>query len=500
MRNKLFYAILVLTFLLLPCISSGAEELISMDFRDAQLNDVLKIFSQQAKLNFIADESVRNRQVTLYLDKVTIQDALDTLLTANGLVYIKPEGSNIFVVKESSADEVMLETRVYHLRYSQVSGEWTELDLGEKESTEETDSSEGDTGFEGIDVILESLLSPSGSIAVDLRTNSLIITEEPHRFERIERTIALLDVPTPQVMIESKMIEATLDKDDRMGINWTMQVTAAGAARPTTAPFDRKHFGGSWYPSPNVTSSTSAGSTSGGSSSSAEFAPGEPFPYAEATDFTFGTLDFTQFQAVLEMLDTKSDTKIIANPRIAVMNNEQATILVGTIIPIPIYERNAETGTIEITGYDEERVGTSLDVVPIINDDKFVTVELHPEVSAIIDYTGPNDERPITSTREATTKVKVRSGETIVIGGLVKDTVINNDNKVPFLGDIPILGRLFSYKSKAIDKTDLLVFITPHIVKDTEDLSAKKLAITDAEGDFELKDALIYPMIREQDE
>jgi len=306
---------------------------------------------------------------------------------------------------------------------------------------------------------LEKALSSAGSIEVDARSNALIVTDVSNVMTSISKLVKNLDKETPQVLIEAKIIETNLDKDRKLGIKWTMQATATGAKRPHTLPF-RKVGPKSFYPE-NIGSSTTAGSTDSG-----KFPYGHGFPYATVDDFTFGTLNFAEFQAVLQAIEEDVNTKVLSHPRVVTLNNEEAKILVGTKVPIPTYTFNDQTGTYEIAGYDEEEVGITLEVTPHVSPDGKIRMKLHPVVSDFSGtYVGPNDERPYIDTREVVTQVQLEDGETVVIGGLIKQKEVDTVNKVPLLGSIPLLGLVFRHKHKAVETTDLLIFITARILK-----------------------------------
>jgi len=280
--------------------------------------------------------------------------------------------------------------------------------------------------------------SERGSVNFDERTNSVIITDISGRLELMEDIIEKLDKVTPQVLIEAKIVETNLDDSENLGVDWTMQAGLSGASRPTSFPFKRgatdNRFGG--------TVTTPA-----------------------ATDVAYGTLNFTQFQAVLELLKNRTDTNILSNPKIVTLDNQPARIEVGTKHPIPDFGANSETGALQTTGITYENIGINFQVTPHVNNDEYVTLELIPEVSEV---TGTRSfqgiDVPLISTEEVKTTVMVKDGDTLVIAGLITDKLIDTKKKVPILGDIPLVGLLFQKTEKILTKTDLIIFITPHII------------------------------------
>jgi type II secretory pathway component GspD/PulD (secretin) len=194
-----------------------------------------------------------------------------------------------------------------------------------------------------------------------------------------------------------------------------------------------------------------------------------PFPVMGADSFTFGTLDFSQFSLVMEYLRTRRDTNVLSNPRVATLNNQEASILVGIKLAIPKFERNPDTGTMEVTGYTEKDLGVKLNVTPHINASGDIVVDLKPEISDLMGYDVLDPVRgiraPRYSAREAKTQIMVRDGETIMIGGLIKENTVNYENKVPWLGDIPVVGRvLFTKTEEKVEKTELIIFMTVHLI------------------------------------
>lgn len=460
--QKLFLILLVFTFCVLPFTFADAqdpevkppevkqlaetEELadsgnVTLDFKDAEINSVLRIISHKSGVNIVATPEVRG-VVTVRLQDVPWEKALDTIVRTYGFAY-EWLGNKVIMV---STLERLAEQRAI------------QAEAAEKEPVDTEAFTLNFSRAADIKIVMDKLVSEKGKITVEARSNTLIITDTKSNLIKIGRIIKRLDKITPQVMIEAKIIEVTLGDTDRLGIDWTMKVTAKGSKRPSTFPFEPKG-GSDWLK--NTVPPSKPG---------CDFPTGYPysFPYAVMDNFTFGALDFSEFKAVLEILNSRTDTNIISNPRITTLNNKEAKILVGKVVPIPTYKYSTEAGATIIDGYIKEEIGIRLLVTPNINEQNYITLEVKPSVDEIIDWTGPNNERPIISTRSADTTVMIKESETLVIGGLISETTIKIKKKVPILGDIPLLGLLFSKKEDTTSKTDLLIFITPHIIKEAK--------------------------------
>jgi len=429
---------------------------VTMDFKNADISNVLRILSYKSGVNIVAGPEVKG-MVTIRLTDVPWEKALDVVLRTYGFAYERV-GNIIRVTTIESLKQEELTTEVYSLSYGKA---------------------------EDVNEAIENMLTERGKTKFDERTNTLVVTDIPTNLYKISQVIEKLDRRTPQVMIEAKIIETSLDDDENLGIDWSTKITVRGAERPTTLPFGRfsdmqieERFARFIPIGQTAANSTSATvGVSSGSTTQADFpSTGGPemlgsFPFVETDQFSFGTLDFTTFQAVLEYLDSRTGTEILSNPRITTLNNQQSNILVGQNIGIPTYERNSETGQMEITGYEERSVGVILTVTPHINVEGDISVDLKPEISDLLRYDTLDASRgivaPVFSTREATSQVMLRDGETIMLGGLIKKTVSDKVNKIPFLGDIPLIGKTFFTKTeKAVDRTELIIFLTVHLLKE----------------------------------
>ena len=190
--------------------------------------------------------------------------------------------------------------------------------------------------------------------------------------------------------------------------------------------------------------------------------------YEPATGkWTWGKLSVGEVSSILNMLEQDGNSRLVSDPRITTLENHEAEFRFQTVIPIQTISRFTEgAATSDIVTYQDEEIGISLKVVARINEDSRVTMDVEPTVEDILGYTGPTDnQKPITASRTIRTRVTVNDGETVALGGLLKEDEIENVQRVPLLGHIPLIGRLvFSSKSVEKKSTDLLILITPHIL------------------------------------
>ena len=393
---------------------------ITVDFKDAPIESVLRTLSYKSGVNIVYSRDVTGL-VTIRLKDVSWEKALDVILKTYGYAYDYDKEANIIrVATPANLKQEELITKVFTLNYAtaaEVAGS------------------------------IEKMLTPGrGKVQSDVRTNLLIITDIPAVFAKIEEVITKLDCRTPQVMIEAKMVKTSLQNYEKLGIDWQYQSTTD---RPDEHSLD---FHGQFL--------TDIGTGSGGV-------------------FKMGTLTADNYAATLEILSDRVDTDILSSPRITTLNNQEASINVGENYPFPTYERNEETGAMQITGYEERDVGIKLVVTPTVNAEGYVTMKIHPEVSASAGTVTFGDIIvPKITLEEADTTVRVKDGQTVVIAGLIKESTTKDRKKIPLLGDIPLLGLLFQRKSDTVDKTDLLIFITPTIVGE-ESLTAASSKVSE---------------------
>jgi type IV pilus assembly protein PilQ len=483
MKSRLFFATAAaLLTIVLPAGAHAAqppsaeqlidatEERVSLDLQEVPLRDALAMLSKQFGLSIITARDVTTN-VTVRFRNVTLREALDSMVTINGFAY-RTRGRVIEVYKPSAAAATTAppKAETFKLKYANA---------------------------EALKTVLRPFLSKDvGKMEATQGGNTLIIYDTPDRLQTLASVIAKVDEPEPQVTIGAEIIEASISVGERLGIDWSTRLSVGGAARPITFPFPDKKFGSAWFPKndPGTASSEEEGEGTEGEGSeedgeTADFDPNRAFPYATREDFTFGTIDATGLQAVLEVLKSDGGTNLIANPEITTLNNREARINIGDTVPVPIFTTNLETGVSAVTGFEDVETGTILSVTPQVNNDgESVTLTVKPEISEIIGFKGQFDERPITASRRAETTVRLRDGETLVIGGLVNEKNNETIRKIPILGDAPLIGWLFKSRRKDRTKRSLYVFVTPRIMDDVGYRDRARKA-----GDRLLRNALRVP-------
>lgn len=430
-----------------------SKEIEYLDFREVDIKDVLRQLAKQHDLNIIFSESVKGL-ITVQLHNVTLSQALDSIITVNGFVYTR-KGNVIKVTTSAEADQEIKQTRIFRLNNADAS---------------QLSSS------------LQKVLSAEGSIQIDARSNSLIITDTPTVLSKVEDMIPSLDEITPQVLIEARFIETTLGTTEQLGLKWTVTGELSGAQRTSTFPFtfdgnkDFTEFRKRYFPSADPAA------TGTGQDLNTPYG----FPYASSGDLTVGSLDFSAFKTVLDFLKTETDSKLISSPRVVTVDNKPAEMYVGKARPIPNFTYNDQTGDYEISGFSEKIEGVTLSVTPQVsrgpNNTYNIKLKLKPKVTNFnnegVSFSGSiSFTYPILSERYADTEVIVEDGQTIVIGGLIEDKKTSTQEKVPFLGDLPIIGLLFTHKNiNPNQKTELLIFVTATVVKEKD----KRLAAYDS--------------------
>jgi len=312
--------------------------------------------------------------------------------------------------------------------------------------------------------IAEVLTEGFGMVKSDERTNRLFVQELPNKLKEIEEMVKAFDAKTREVIIEAKIVEITLNDEFSMGISW-------------------ENLFNSVWKDINFVGNFPVSYPSGATGQHGQFSIGtwkqgfyEDFQSADETWYD-GTLDQTHSNQLLTLLKSLGKVKVVSSPHIAVCNNEEARIMVGTKQPYATSTVSQSENT-ATTSWSAEFVdiGVTLTVTPTINKSGYVKIRIKPEVSTLTGWFEIADENGVTQiklpevdTSNAETEVLVKDGRTIIIGGLIKDTDYKYRKKVPLLGDIPLVGEIFGSRASGVQTKELVIFLTPRIISGGKD-------------------------------
>ena len=453
-------------------------ELISLDLKGMDIRDVLKVLSQKSGLNIVADKDVKGA-VSLYLKDVDVMAALDVLVTTNDLAYeqegllirIMPQNKYLKlhgkdfkdrtkteivklkyadandiakvitkmkskigkVIPDSSSSTIVLIDNPYNIKsMKDVIAEVDVLLVTEVFSLDYGDA-------EAVQGKIEKMISDNvGSAKFDKRTNKIIVKDTQKKIDDIKKVIEAFDEKTRVVVIDANIIKVTLTDKYSYGIDWA-DIASLGDITLTG--------------SSNLTTSLTG-----------------------TTPSTLTVATATNYSTVISLLDTFGQTDVLSRPRITVADKEDAMILVGAK---EVYVTSEVTTTSGGTYHTTDNVqfvdvGVRLTVTPEINSEGYIRMKIRPEVSdtdatKTVILTNPDGSTrsiiPHVTTSEAETTLLVKDKTTIILGGLMKDTVTEYRDKVPFLGDLPLLGKFFSTQGKSKEKTELVILLTPHIIE-----------------------------------
>lgn len=477
------------------------EQLITLDLRNMDVNDALTYISLRSGANIVASKSVTGR-VTLQLKDVSIKDVFDITLLTNNLAYEK-RGEIYFIMTSDEYERRygrsfgdIRKVKMYQLRYAipekafdlldtlkssigrilvdQESG--TVLMVDTQQKIEEMEQAlltlERKSEINVFDlkyavaVDVEERLRGEldeksvGSVWADERSNQVVIQAFPDRMEDVKMIIAALDKKTREVLIDAKIIKVDFSDTLNMGIEWEgMFSDLVGGGFLGSHPLEPVERIGQTFIDDFTTIQPD----------DANPAAGAKTTYTEQVYFGKVSKN-TSWEAVFKFLATLGETKLLSNPKLAVVNNQEARIHVGrkeAYITTTTTSGSTTTTTAEDVNFVD--VGIQLAVTPTINDDGFVTMKIKPEVSSVVDVliTPSGNQVPIIDTSLAETTVMVEDDATIIIGGLRRDQETESSKRFPILGDIPLLGNLFKSSTKNTQRSELLVMITPHIVDGT---------------------------------
>lgn len=445
-----------------------------LELKDMEINDVLKLISKKSGINIVAGRDVKGK-VTIYLKGVGVREALRIILESNDLAYVEEDT----IIKVMTAKD-------YESTYGRKFGEKTKIKIIPLRNTAAADvaailnqmkslngkvitddksntmvlieTPEKLAAMEAllaeIDVpistrvfdlsyskaedlsknITEVLTKNAGTLKFDARSNKIVVTDTPRKLDEISRLIKAFDERHKEVLIEAKIVQLALSDAYKMGVDWEVMIRG--------------------YQMLDLKSNLNI--------------LGAKDITAKRGKLTIGVLSNDDYEVLIDALNTIGTTNILSSPHITAINNQEAKILVGSTQPYATTTTttpsSGPTTTAESINFID--VGVKLYVTPTIHKDGFITMKIRPEVSSVLSTytTSTNNQIPIVETSEAETTVMVRDGVTIIIGGLMKDEKKDTVNKIPFLGDVPLLGAAFRNTSKSTAKTELVIFLTPKII------------------------------------
>lgn len=474
------------------------SQLITLDLRNMDVNDALTYLSLRSGANIVASKTVTGR-VTLQLKDVSIQDVFDITLLTNNLAYEK-RGSIYYIMtgKEYEARygrsfSDIRQVKMFQLRYAipekafdlldtlkssigrilvdQESGTVLIVDTQQKIDEMEValailekknDVIVFDLQYavaQDVEERLRTQLDDKnlGSVWSDERSNQVIVHALPDRMDDVRDIIAALDKKTREVLIDTKIIKIKLSDTVATGFEWEgMFQDLVGGGFIGSHPLEPVERLNQTQIDDFTTIQPEDSNPSAGSKKT----------FME--EVFFGTVSKNHaFETIFKFLATLGETRLLSNPKLAVINNQEARIHVGRkeayITTTTTSGQTTTTTAEDVTFVD---VGIQLSVTPTINADGVIIMKIKPEVSSVVDVliTPSGNQIPIIDTSLAETTVMVDNHATIIIGGLRREQETTTAKRIPFLGDIPLLGNFFKSQTKGTERSELLVMITPHII------------------------------------
>ncbi len=412
----------------------GLRTIVSIDAEDAYLPKVLSILAQKSGYNIVTGPGVsKEERISIHLVDTPIEEAMNLVVRAAGLSY-EIVGESFLVAKANRLKErVGLNSYVIALQYAQA---------------EE----------------VQDLLADFGAlIQIDRSGNKLLVITTPKIINDVRKVVAEIDKPTLQITLSARLIEVSVEDEERLGINWSKLSTSM-----------KMHF----YEGSTIPGQASATAINALSDQSGSYNPFEPMENLNTVGDVWRSAPV--YEVALDWLLKNSRADVLANTSVATMNARTASIELVDVVPY-VTSSGGVGGQVSV---QREEVGIKLSITPQVNTDGYITVSVTPEVSSIFEFIGPEQTIPRTVRRTSTMTVRVKNHQSIVVGGLMSVTAQKTVHKVPFFGDMPFLGGLFRYNVVLSKKTDLIIEITPHILEDEYTHIRKSAEVMDAERRF----------------
>jgi general secretion pathway protein D len=406
-----------------PMMPGASRQPITLKFQNARTKEVFEVLSRSAGINFLFDKDLKDDPITVFVKDTTFEEALNLILRTQNLFMRRVAADTILIIPKTKQKLDQYQDLLIRTFY---------LSNGKAKDL--------------INLLRTMLESKRVYVNEDL--NAIVIRDSPDKVKLAERIIYANDRKPGEVLFEIEVLEVDKTKSDRYGVNFAKQ--AGGAVVPP---------GVTTFPGPNLNT----------------------FSYQQLIDIGTGSYLFTIPSSILiDFLRTESDAKTLANPKVRVVNNKQAKINIGDKVPILLSTTNTipgtQPGTIPtqstITSIEFKDVGVKLSVEPTIHLNYQVSIKLQIEVTRLGDLVTLQDNPLIRQfrfgTRTAETTLTLKDGESVVLGGLIQDEDRTTISKIPGLGDIPVVGHVFKSTSRDAVRTDVILTITPHIIRGLE--------------------------------
>ena len=417
---------------LLSPVQQRMQQVVSVDFKDTNIDDVLAILARQANVDILKSPKVQGK-VTAVLRDIPLSEALNNILEVHGFGYVATDNM-IRVVPQEDIIQVRerLNSHVYRITYANVVE---------------------------VEKALRGFLSEQGSISANIGTSNIIVTDVESKIRAINSFIEEIDRVTPQILVEAKIYDITSQDKLDIGVQWQMGTATSFGEVPAGGTLGDQAGTLGNVLQESVTNPHLTGGFSGNTSNT-----------TTASLLRFGILNSNvNIDAALRASQEDVRAKLLANPRIMVLDNQMAEIKIVEEIPYQELTETSAGGSIGTTQFRD--VGVELRVTPHLTRDGLIRLQLNPKFSSrtgdvLLNTGNPNvPPQPIISTRETSTTALIHNGQTVVIGGLKKQEVLQQVNKIPLLGDLPLLGGLFRFEGEKTVNSELVIFITPHVIE-----------------------------------
>ena len=415
---------------------AGLQKVVSIDADDTFLPSILSILAEKSGFNIVTGPGVnKEERISIHLKDTPIEHAMNLVVRAAGLSYDVVGNSFLVAKSDKLKEQVGVTSYVIPLQYA--------------DATETK----------------ELLKDFNAQVQVDQGGNKLLVITSPKVIAEIQTIVAEVDRPSLQIMLEARLVEVAVEDEEQLGIDWSKlaqlksimveDVTAANGTRSFGVPQE-------------------------------DFRTGD-IPdnlKLQRVDGLRGVGSFSRqvnaFDVTLDWLLKNNKAEVLANSEVATMNNRQASLQVIDVVPY-ILSSGGVGGQVQV--YREE-VGIKLVILPKVNTDGYITTTVTPEVSSVFQLIGPDQNIPWVVRRTSTTTIRVKDGQSIVIAGLLGVNRSVTIHKLPFFGDIPLIGGLFRHRVERMKKTDLIIEVTPHILTETGFAAKKPESIKETEDRF----------------